>query len=127
MKTIPKIIKTYRKGGISYLIIQSKNYVLNKISAKLHKIFCFTRGYFKFQNKKYPYFWHQYNTTWQNERTVEVPIIWEIVKKYKTKKILEVGNVLSYYFPVKHDIVDKYEKEKGVINEDVVNFQPAKG
>ncbi|CEA14315.1 hypothetical protein [Methanobacterium formicicum] len=36
-----------------------------------------------------------------------------------SKRILEVGNVISHYFPVNHDIVDKYEKNKGVINCDI--------
>lgn len=63
--------------------------------------------------------------TWRGERAVEVPIIWEIVKKHHGKRILEVGNVLSHYFSVNHDILDKYEKAEGVINQDVVDFQPS--
>ena len=83
---------------------------------------------FKFQGKTYHYFFHPYCTTWRNERTVAVPIIWDIVKEYeeKGKSILEVGNMLSYYFKVSHDIVDKYEIKDGVINEDVVDFKPSK-
>jgi hypothetical protein len=34
--------------------------------------------------------------------------------------------VLSYYFKVDHDILDKYEIIDGVINEDVVDFNPLK-
>lgn len=48
--------------------------------------------------------------------------IWHIVKNEKGK-ILEVGNVLSHYFAVKHEIVDKYEKTEGVINKDVTEVQ----
>jgi hypothetical protein len=48
------------------------------------------------------------------------------VNKYVGRNVLEVGNVLSHYFPVHHDVLDKYEKAKGVINEDVVEFSPAK-
>jgi SAM-dependent methyltransferase len=84
------------------------------------------RGTFTFQGKSYEYFYHKYNTTWQNERAVEIPIVSEVLKKSKTKNILEVGNVLSYYFPVTYDIVDKYERAKGVINEDIVDFHPSK-
>ena len=29
------------------------------------------------------------------------------------KKILEVGNVLSHYFRINHDVVDKYENRQG--------------
>jgi hypothetical protein len=78
---------------------------------------------FNFQGHEYNYFCHKYNTTWKNERVVEVPIVWEIVKNCHGK-ILEVGNVLSHYHPVTHDVVDKYEKAQGVINQDVVDFHP---
>jgi hypothetical protein len=84
---------------------------------------------FEFQGTTYKYFFHSYCTTWRNERTVAVPIIWNLVKRYEehNKKILEVGNVLSYYYDeVSHDILDKYEIMDGVINEDVVDYKPAK-
>lgn len=90
----------------------------------VYKIFKSLRT-FKFQGRSYKYFYHNYNNTWQNERAVEVPIIWEIVKRDHGEKILEVGNVLSHYFSVNHDIVDKFEIADGVINQDVVNFQPS--
>jgi len=80
---------------------------------------------FKFQNRKYKYFSNKYNDSWQNERAVEIPIIWNIVKTQKGS-ILEVGNVLSHYFPLPHDVLDKYEKAEGVVNEDVVDFQTPK-
>ena len=77
---------------------------------------------FKFNGKTYNYFANEYNNTWRNERAVEIPIIWEIVKRNFNKNILEVGNVLSNYFTVNHDIVDKYEKVNAVINKDIVDF-----
>lgn len=79
---------------------------------------------FKFQNRRYRYFNHRYNATWRIERAVELPIVWEIVKKHQGRKILEVGNTLSHYFPVKHDILDKYEDARRIINQDVVDFNP---
>lgn len=79
---------------------------------------------FKLQGKSYRYYCRNYNTTWKNERAVEIPVIWEIVKNCKGK-ILEVGNVLSHYHSFPHDIVDKYEKADGVINSDVVDFHPS--
>ena len=56
--------------------------------------------------------------TCQCERAVEVPIIMDFVKNCKGN-ILEIGNVLSHYFTVHHDVVDKYEKAAGVIKQDV--------
>lgn len=81
---------------------------------------------FTFKNKEYKYFNHIYNHTWNNERRVEIPIIWNIIKDKKSLNILEVGNVLSHYFPISHDVLDKYEKGTFVINEDVVTFKPKK-
>ena len=80
---------------------------------------------FTLQKETYSYFFHKYNLAWRNERAVEVSIIWRAVKVHQGQKILEVGNVLSHYFPVNHDICDKHEKAKGVINQDIINFQPA--
>lgn len=81
---------------------------------------------FTFQGKNLRYFYHPYNQTWKSERSVEIPIVWDIVKANSGKQILEVGNVLSHYFNVNHDILDKYEKDDGVINEDVVKFSTSK-
>ena len=75
---------------------------------------------FTFEGRKYRYFYHWYNATYWNERAVEVPIVWEIVKSHDGKRILEIGNVLSHYYAVHHTIVDKYEISPRVINEDVV-------
>lgn len=81
---------------------------------------------FKFQGRTYTYFLHEYNTTWANERCVEIPIISSLVNTCPPEGVLEVGNVLSHYYPVSHDIVDKYERSPGVTNEDVVDFRPTK-
>ncbi len=78
---------------------------------------------FQFQGESYPYFYHPYNVTWRNERCVEISLARKVLEG---KRILEVGNVLSHYFPVSHDVLDKYEKGNGVINEDVVTFKPGK-
>lgn len=90
-----------------------------------YKIFKSLRT-FIFQKETYNYFYHKYNNTYRNERAVEIPIIWRMLKTYHKQKVLEVGNVLSHYFPVNHDILDKYEKADGVINQDIINFWPNK-
>jgi len=81
---------------------------------------------FTFNGKIYEYFYHDYNATWAGERTVEIPIIWEMVKEQRSRgaKILEVGNVLSHYFNSNHTVVDKFERWPGVINEDILSFNP---
>ena len=71
---------------------------------------------------EYTYFEHPYNRTWMNERAVEIPIIWQWVKKYSPAEVLEIGNVLPHYFRTRHTVVDKYEKRSKVIQEDVANL-----
>jgi hypothetical protein len=76
---------------------------------------CFAHG-----SRSYPYFLHPYNFTWSNERAVEIPIVWEAVRQSAGGRVLELGNVLSHYFPVRHELVDKYEKGRRVRNLDVL-------
>lgn len=78
---------------------------------------------FKFQNQSYAYFIHEYNQTWKNERTIEIPIIKKIIDQNDNLDILEIGNVLSHYFSISHDVIDKYEQGKDVINADVTEFK----
>jgi hypothetical protein len=84
-----------------------------------HKTF-FVRG------NTYHYFDSFGNNTWHNERSVEIPIVLEMVRKYHGRNILEIGNVLSNHFKFEHDILDKYEIAKGVISKDVVDFKSDK-
>jgi SAM-dependent methyltransferase len=77
---------------------------------------------FVFDGTAYPYFYHPYNNIQRNERSIEVPIIWDQVCRSRGGAILEIGNVLSHYFDVSHIIVDKYEVAPGVANIDVVDL-----
>ncbi len=91
--------------------------------------FRFARGLshsknFRTQGREFSYFVHPYNRTWTNERIVEVPLVLDVVQKHQGRRILEFGNVLSHYDGFAHDIVDKYEAGPGVINEDIISFQP---
>lgn len=100
------------------------SYVKYVIICNYYKLF--GHKTFLMDGKTYHYFYHKYNHTWRNERTVEIPIVWDILKKYQGKAILEVGNVLSNYFSISHDVLDKYDDGKGVINEDVIDFKSSK-
>jgi hypothetical protein len=75
---------------------------------------------------RYRYLWHPYMSTWRSERAVELPIAWSRARRANPAATLEVGNVLSNYFPVRHTVLDKYEQAPGVINEDVVDFDPGR-
>lgn len=81
---------------------------------------------FEFNGKRYNYFNANYNRASTNERTVEIPIVMQYVNENKNKKILEIGNVLPYYFSFPHDVLDKYEVSNNVINEEIVSFNTNK-
>ena len=87
------------------------------------RLFHFDRT-FVFNSKIYKYFLHPYNTTWRNERSVEIPVVMEMMKGQDTKKILEVGNVLLHYINSQHTVVDKYENSnKKVVTQDIVYYE----
>jgi len=122
-KNIPLMTrKSLKKRGVLgtllagfRLLIEYSNYKILKSSRK-----------FEFNGKKISYFYYPYNATWRNERSIEIPIAFNFIKNYDSKNILELGNVLSHYVSVEHDILDKYEKAHGVTNEDVVDFKTSK-
>jgi len=91
---------------------------------RLHRRFKSGRS-FHARGVDHPYFYHTYNETYRNERAVEIPIVWSIVQRVPPERVLEVGDVLSHYFPTRHDVVDKYEQAPRVQNVDVVDFRPA--
>jgi SAM-dependent methyltransferase len=97
-----------------------------QVAAQVAYLRTIKRGTFRFQGKTYPYFYRRYNRTLDNERIVEVPIVWDEVKRHAPARVLEVGNVLTHYFPIKHEVVDKYEQASGVIHADVVDYEPGR-
>ena len=115
----------YKRHGLYFIIRRGIITATDYFWAWFYKKFNSSET-FEFQGNTYHYLFHEYQTTWKNERAVVIPIVWDIVKRYQEqgKRILEVGNVLSYYFQVNHDILDKYDIIDGVINEDVVDFNP---
>jgi hypothetical protein len=80
------------------------------------------RRSFSAGGERYRYLVRRYNSTWRSERTVEVPIVWGFVRATAPGRVLEVGNVLSHYYPVTHTRLDKYEPGPGVVNQDIVDY-----
>ncbi len=121
--------KAFKREGIKYLVTNGSKFAVSTVTDNIlncyYKKF-YSENTFEFQGKKYHYYINSRGKTWKTERAVEIPIIWEFVNEYKNnkKRILEIGNVLSYRFETSHDILDKYEKVPGVINEDVASFVP---
>jgi len=116
IKNFKILFKRLKKEGFYYLFVLWRffiDYIASYIGEKS----------FDFNNIKYEYFYHKYNHTWSNERSIEIPIIMREINSNPSKEILEIGNVLSHYFSFKHDIIDKYEKSENVINEDASIFK----
>ncbi len=82
------------------------------------------RNSFVFEEKRLPYFYHRYNMTWRSERSVELPIAFSALEHSPGKRILEIGNVLSHYKAMHHDVVDRYEVWPNVLNIDAQDFFP---
>jgi hypothetical protein len=85
---------------------------------------------FIFDDERYEYLVHHYNTTWCNERAVEIPLAARIVQRRLGARMLEVGNVLHNYLPrsalpAERVVVDRYEARPGVLNVDIVEHEPA--
>jgi hypothetical protein len=106
------------KTNIIYVIYRIRAILLGWVRYMIFR----PKRYFFLKGEKYRQFYHQYNMTWENERCVEIPIVWKEINRSQSKRILELGNVISHYLPFDHDIIDKYEKCKGVINQDIVDF-----
>jgi SAM-dependent methyltransferase len=83
-----------------------------------------SRREFLYQGRRYKYYYHPFNATWMSERAVEIPIIRSAVSGNAARRCLELGNVLSHYFKTCHDVVDKHESGKNVINQDIVDYRP---
>lgn len=81
---------------------------------------------FTFDGKQYHYFYSRHNFTYRNERIVEIPLGLSMFNSVRPDAVLEIGNVLTQYDPVPHDVVDKYEIAPGVINKDVEMFDTDK-
>ncbi|WP_449419482.1 hypothetical protein [Phormidium nigroviride] len=87
------------------------------------------KNMFVFQGKELSYNRIQFNNP--SERAVEVAIAFDFLANLDSKKrILEVGNVLSHYENTLSDylgiksreIIDKYEIDIGVDNQDLISF-----
>lgn len=58
-----------------------------------------------------------------SERAIELPVAWRFVQERRWTSMLEVGNVLGYWYDVPpHVVVDKYERGGGILNEDIATY-----
>ena len=114
-----------REGFLPFIYRSTKyfNRVLQRAVSPL--VISLPRNYFSFKKKKLPYFRHKKSVTWINERAIEIPIVVDYLRQNRGKKVLEVGAVLYHYYPqIPKDVLDKFEKNIGIINEDAISFNP---
>lgn len=83
-------------------------------------------GLFKYNGRVYKRFFHPYNLTHTNSRSCEVPILIKLVRQYSPDQVLEVGNVLRHYYPVRHEVVDLYDDGADYMA-DIATWRPANG
>jgi hypothetical protein len=119
---VRRIVELVQQRGILFVI---RLMVTVIFGYHIYKIFKSSRT-FLFGKQRHKYFYHHYNVTWAGERAIEIPIIQGIMERRRNGKILEFGNVLSHYFPTDHDIIDKHERARNVINQDIIDFHPRK-
>lgn len=87
------------------------------------------RRKFDYESKLYTIYrsWTNPLSPWRGEREAELPIIIKILEENQGKEILEVGNVMKNYYDLpNYDVLDKYEKGKGIINADVATYKTKK-
>lgn len=116
-----KVIWFTRRFGLAELILLP----IRKVFAPIVRPFI-KPGTFHFNGCDFPYFYHSHNVTWSNERCVEIALASYFLRQYLGRSILEVGNVMSRYCPVSHQVLDKYERADSVINADIVEFNSDK-
>jgi len=112
-----KVIWFVRRFGVFELFLKPIRYIFAPFI-----IPCLAKSKFIFDDRSLELFYHNYNMTWANERSVEIPIIRDFLNNYQSENVLEIGNVLSHYGDVNHTILDKFETGKGIINEDILDY-----
>lgn len=119
-----KVNDVIMEKGVVALFERTVSYAQYRIFYYLSPLIISIKGKktFIYQGNRYNYFYHRHNLTWRNERAVEVPIALSLAESFRGRRILEVGNVLSHYAQAEWEIIDKFEKEQGVLNADVVDF-----
>lgn len=102
-------------GILDPLLVSRRKMLVKKAQKEM------ARKTFIYNGIRLPYFYHHYHSTYGSERAIEISIGKHFLDTHDD--ILEIGNVMSHYFPTSHSIVDKYEEAPGIINEDVVDIK----
>lgn len=113
----------HKQSGIKELVVRGARKTTVYATLPVQRAFAKHRT-FQFDGSSLAYIIHPYNATWRSERAVEIAIARHFLKDRDAARGAEIGNVLSYYLKSDHEVVDKYERALGVLNVDVVDYQP---
>src|SRR3712207_1024459 len=69
--------------GVTETARSGLSFVVSYINHSLSR----SSQFFTMSGVEYRYFCHLYNLTWCTERAVEVPIIWELARRYEGKRV----------------------------------------
>jgi len=113
--------------GVGHVLRRAVPAALSRLAEAAHCLACrhlksrrFTLG-----GRSYPYFSSPVSpVSWASERTVELPVVLEILGGRPGARVLEVGNVLKVFVEGDHDVLDKYDPTQGIIRADIVGFRP---
>lgn len=109
-----------RVGPKEFVMLFVRMLAANRIIPRL------PRRTFFFEGTALDYFYAKYNLTWVTERALEVPIGFHCVRQAGPRQTLEVGNVLGHYIKPEHTVLDKFERGEGIINADILEYQPGR-
>ena len=76
-----------------------------------------------YKNKSFDYFNHSYNSTFTNERRVEIPLLREFMLRHKS--FIEIGCVSPYYFESDHLVYDLTDPHSRAVNVDAEHLDLA--
>jgi hypothetical protein len=115
-----KSIEALGSKGAEYVFFAG----FNRIYKKTMKPFLWfrSRKSFIFDGKRFKYFYSGGGVF--SERVIEIPLINHFLHKNKKKKSLEIGNVLNSYKKYNLDVVDKYDENENIINQDIIDYKP---
>jgi hypothetical protein len=109
-----------RVGMWEFVMMLVRHALADRLIARLPK------KTFSFNGATLEYFYAKYNITWVTERVLEVPIGLYALREAGAAGTLEVGNVLGHYIKAEHTVLDKFERQPGIINEDILSYQPGR-
>lgn len=112
----------YADAGAKQLAARSLDWLLVH-AAYPCQVALWRRRRFLFDGYRIPYHIAVYNPTWRSGRMVEIAIANHFLERHGDGRGIEIGNVLSYYQPVSHKVLDKYERAPDVLNIDVLDLQ----